>query len=501
MILVVIIVLSLLASSLRTERFAVPSSNINKTSQDAAALGLGDLASAPSSAVRSSVALVPTLDDLLTSAYLQPDYTRGLAGTESISARTCPDDDLGNTTLAASMDSNKTNCSVVIDLQPYTFRSAGLQLKVLASKSNGNSLVVIPDKAFMELLLLRPAFFTVENSQPYSIDYMGVTPFLFSTIGIANVNTYKSFPHTSFTLPLKTLPNTPTTLFPVNTIPVMSVLNQKVQHIRRVSGDATADVVAVKVAAYYVKRKESFGNSVAVRNSETTAYLSSSPYITSLISTIKSPPSTMNPSNVSNPTFSVAFDIAVKSPAKGVAPWWIKNWQHVMHVAGDTWGYCDNSGRGILLVEMRPATYRTSNVWNWPFAESEPMDGSYYCLDFTNVERHSVTKQVDACGGQNRGYLWLPTGVSVSIVCIISPSMKVIAAKYYDPVKQQKELIFSHLYHTGNNMNDIHTTLTSTTSLAVENLATKTGLSSSEIGVSNIEVSYGMKSLREWFTA
>lgn len=501
-ILLLIIIVSTMASSLTfpRERFDGANSNIDAVSTDLGNSGMCALSGSPTSIVQSFVKLVPTLDDLLSSSYLRPEYTQGLTGTNNITSRTCSD---MKGTLAASMDSNKTSCSVLIDLQAYSFRATGMKLKVSVPFSKPDTLAIVTDKAFLDLLLRRPVFFTIEDSQPYSLDLSRNTPTLFTTAGIPTINTYNTFPQPLFSLPIKTIPATSTNFFPAQTKAMMDILNSKMAHATQVTGSSKGSVVEVNIVIYYVVRQDQLGNALSVPENTNTAYFTADSYIQSIVGTIQSPVGSVTVANVQNPVFSLTFTINVQTPSDLTnPPWWVNDWHHMVMVGSDQWGTCDNNGRGILLVEMRPQAGRTSNWWNWPYAETPPASGRYYCLDFTNVERNNTNNTiVDACGGYNRANIWLPTGTPVDIAYIISPSMKVIVARYYDASSKKRQMTFVHEYNTGSNVNDIYQSLIGVNNLCVQNLCRKTNLDPTTFSVTDIELSYGMIDLYNWFNS
>ena len=496
--LVIIILISVFASSLRTEGFDVPASSIDSVSSDLAMSGLSDLSSSPTNTIKSFIKLVPTLDDLLSAAYLKPEYTQGLVGANSISARTCSDDK-GN--LTSSMDSNKINCGVLIDLQPYHFKSTSLTMKVLARSTTSNTLVVIADKSLLDFLLLRPVFTTIDGSKPFCLDLARNTPSLYTTFNIPTVNVYNQFPVNIMSIPIKDVPKSNSNFFPVQTQSIISVLQNKMQSVMDVTGSRDqAFIVEVLATLYYVDRDDNFGNSLVVDDAANLAYFSDNSYMTSLINQIKSPTPPLTVASVSNPVLSVCFTVNITRPGDLTQPpWWSNDWHSLLKIGSASWSTCDEPGRGVLLVEMRPQSARTSTIWNWPYSETPPVSGKYYCLDFTNVEASNSSGQiVDVCGGYNRSTLWLPTGVDVNIVYIVSPSVKIIVAKWYDLDTKQRQVTFVHLYNTGSTVNDIYRSMINLGDLCVDNQVKRLNLDPNTFKVSGIEVSFGMRNLYNW---
>jgi hypothetical protein len=495
-ILIVIILLSTFAASMKKEQF---SNDIDTISNNIALSGLADLASSPSSAIRSFVKLVPNLDDLLNSSYLRSEYTNGLTGINTMSARTCSDN---QGSLLANMNSNKNSCGMLIDLQSYSFKARTLKLQVVTNQTTPNTLVVSPSKDLIDFLLLRPAFFTLEDSKPYCLDLLRNTPFLFTTAGIPSVNVYKNFPTNKVSIPIKTPSTTSTNFFPNQTRTLTDILKIKLQNIRAITSRPTENVVEVNFTLYYVSRDEKNGNILTMNSnpngSGTTAYFRDNSYMTSIINIVKSPADPLTTANVRNPVFTLCFSLFVQRTNDSTSPpWWLSEARPIVKVAGSGSATCDNNGRGLILAELRPQSLRTSN---WTFKENGVSSGKYYCLDFTNVERNNTTNNVvDGCGTQNRLGIWLPTGLNIDIAFIISPTMKLAVGSYYDPEAKQKNITYVHQYHNSSTINDIYNTLLSTDNLCVDNMITKMNYDPSVFKLSNVELSYGMKNLHEWF--
>ena len=499
--LVVIVFLATFASSFRNkEAFDAPASDIDQVSGDLAASGLADLDSSPTSHIRSFIKLIPNLDDLLSAGYLRPDYTSGLVGAESISARTCKDE---RGSLVSGMDSNKKGCTLIMDLQPYKFRSTTLKLKLNVGGTKENILALTTDKAFIDMLLMRPVFVSVEGSQPYCLDLVRNTPFLYTTSYFPTVTTYNQFPTSYMEIPIKTVPTTNTNFFPAQTRNLTDVVAQKQAHVCAVTGIAPNDLAFVEANAtiYYLQREDKFGNSLEVANSAGVAYFADNPYLNSIQNKISRPPSTITTTDVSNPCLSVCFTVFVAQPGDLTQPpWWVNDYQGLLKVASDGWATCDAAGRGIALVQLVPSAVRAATTANCPYAESSPPSGKLYCLQFTNVEEDNISGQVTStCGGVNNSEIWLPTGVSVDIAYIISPTMKLIVATYFDPSTNERNFTYTHLYNTGSSINAIYSSLINVPNLCVDNLCKRTNLDPNTFKVSNIQVSYGMVDLYEWF--
>lgn len=494
-ILVIIILISTLASSLKpiTENFALgETSDINIISDNLGKTGLAALSSCPSNIIPSFIRLIPSLDDLLNSNFLKPEYTRGLAGINTLTSRTCNDET--SKSLVSNMDSNKKDCSVLIDLQPYNLRANSMKLNIISITED--KLVVVPDKNFIDFLLRRPVFFTLETSKAYTIDFNRSTkPFVFTTLPISKVNDMKAFgPTEPIAIPIKTIVSTTSNFFPTQNAYIKDVFARKKANVKSLTNTNMASIDAL-FNVYYAKRSENFGNSVKLDNGENTKRFSTSPYILSLIDKIKIPKEPLKPENVKNPTISTTFRLNLKNNGGN----WVDNWQHLLKIGSEGWGDCDTPGRGILLVAARPRSVRYTDVDGSGFAETSPADLNWACLDFTNVERDtSGTNIINACGGQNRLVLWIPTNIDVDIAYIVSPTMKLAAATWYDQKAKKRQFTFLHKYHTGNRINDVVNTIRTVENLCVSSIAGR-ALDKSVISVSNVEVSYGMLNLYEWF--
>lgn len=502
--LVFIILLSTFASSLKREGFA--NVDINKISDDVAASGMNAIACSPSSPVKSFIRLVPTLDDLLSSNYLKPEYTYGLGGLNTITSRSCTEPSQG-TSLMASIDSNKHDCGMLIDLQPYSLIAVALgRLRVYVDSTRG-VLKVVPNKTLIDMLLYRPIFLTFDNSKPYMLDMTSKNPFLFSTFSLPNVQGYNSMNSTKFELPIKEISRTGTNLFPLQNTDVVDIIKRKTENIKKVTNDSQIQIVELDVVLYYAKIKETFGNKVSIPQDSSMAYITSDnkdnqgSYIQNMISMVKFPKDPINPIITKNPVFSIKFSIFVGSqPDSNKQPWWMDKWVSVLKVGDDGWENCNLQGRGLSLVEMRPASMRNSSEWNFPFKENGSINPKYICLDFTNTEVDSASGNlVDACGGANRAYLYIPTGVPVDIAFIIGPSMKVATASYYDHETKKRHMVVSNTYHNGSKINSVLTALRTIPNLTIQNMFARKKLDPSQFQLRNIDFSYGMLDLHEWF--
>lgn len=493
--LVIIILISTLASSLKqtNEMFTESQvTDINVISDNLGKTGLAALASCPSNIIPSFIRLIPSLDDLLKSNYLKPEYTKGLAGMDTINSRSCNDENA--LSLVSNMNSNKNDCSVLIDLQPYNLRATSVKLNVV--DITNDQMLVVPDKDLMDFLLKRPVFFTLGTSKAYVIDFNRSTnAFVFTTQSISKINELKGFAvNKPVVIPIKTVVATTSNFFPTQKTDIVNVFSDKKSNVGSLTNSKLSSV-EIQLDMYYVKRTENFGNSVRLESGEHTKKLSTSPYITSIIDKVKIPRDPLRPEHVKNPTVSVTFRVNLKNNGGN----WVDNWQHLLKIGSTGWGDCNTAGRGILIIEVRPRSVRKTNYEGNGFVESSPADLNWACLDFTNVERDTNgTNIVSQCGGSNRLNLWMPTSTDVDIAYIVSPTLKVAVASWYDSKTKQRHMTFVHKYHTSNKINDVVTSFRTINDLCVSNIAAR-ALDKSVINVSKVELSYGMVNLYDWF--
>lgn len=495
-ILLCVMVLSAFAGSIKE-----PFTDIVKTSEDIAMSGFSYISSFPSTRSRSFIRFVPTLDDLLKTDYLKKDFSQGLAGLGNISSRTCGDNSNGLTT---NMNSNKKDCGVMIDLQPYDFRAGTAELTIIADKTNSSNLAVVPNEEFIKFLLKRPVFITIGNSRPYVVDFTRVDHFLFTTDNIRHVERYKNFPASQVIIPItemmfnniNNVADPSKNLFPNAIKPLPDILREKVQNVAAIKG-VTDNYVKTTVNIYYTQRKKHFGNSLKIPNNDTVACVSDNAYMQSIVEKFRIPMEPLKPEHVTNPTLSIKFSLFVNKTGGSQHPWWMSQWIPLLSVGANDWSNCNHRGRGILLVETRPLSYRQSSSWGIPYREGDPANPEYICLDFTNVEKDN-NNNIEWCGAYNRGLLWLPTGVNVDIACIVSASMKIIVACYYDPASKKRHITFLQTYHRSGRINDILGTIKSVDKVCINNLCKRANRDPNQFRVSNVELSYGMLDLVDW---
>jgi hypothetical protein len=481
-ILLVIIILSVLADGIHFETFA--EDKLTRVSNDIASLGVNLFASNPNSSLKSSITLEANKMDVLQSGLVKPEVSKGLVLSESLDYRACtePTDD---NSLQLSFNSNPTNtCGLTIDLQKYRLLATTIPITLITDATYENKLAIVPDNNFVKFLLLRPIVFTINNSVPYTIAY---DKLLYTTFNISNVSKFNKDMSTIFLMPIKQPPRTQSTFFLPNRPTLSTVMRNSMNQIKN-KGSSTSTII-YNFDVYYIKRDDSInGNKVKLPNKTITTKLNDNAYFENIFNTYRS---TKQPrSLLSNPTFSVSFKLGINS----ASPWWMNNWIHIMSVSSAPTNTCNLAGRGILLVESRPASARLQG--NPPdFVESKPNNPKFVCLDFTNVEEISQNR-FDNCGNMNRNILWIPADTEVDIICIISASMKIVAAKF--TYEGKKHLIFTHMYMPYTNA--ILHTIQSSKDIHVTNLALLNKIHEMTIKVSDVEVSYGVADLYKWFS-
>jgi hypothetical protein len=514
LILVFIIVLSVVFSSIKKEPF----SQIDSISNDLSMSGLNAIAGSPlNNVIRPFINLVPTFNDLLATGYIKSDLTRNLGGFDNIMARTCNDVNVGDETSLLSMsNSNKTGCQIMVDLQKYKFMSRDVGSLNIYANSTTSTLSVVPDEVLKTLLLYRPAFIVFEaTSRPYMLNFAGMNPFLFSTQNISNVDVYNRINTTRFNLPIREINRTNRNFFGSLSQgqDIITLLRSKKKRIDATTDDSN-NIISMKATIFYLKIDSSFGNSLELQDGISMGYITrvdnnnnmtiNNYLATTLMSYGTLPKAPLRDIDLRNPTLSVQFSIYVGKP--NTLSKWMNNWIHVLKVGGErNNGSCELTGRGILLVEMKPSSERRVSRWGNPYVERRDLNTDYVCLDFTNVEVDAISNRIVSsgeCGGQNRATLWIPTGVKVDIAYIVSATMKVVVASYFDKEKGERQMTFHQVYHNGTVVNAIKTTIQTLKTLVVQNLfMANNSLDPNEFKLSNVKLSYGMMDLNNWYNS
>jgi hypothetical protein len=497
LILAVIIIFSVLAGSVN-ERFEnVDTMQI--VSKGLSDLGIDAIAGNPvSSANKSYIAYVPTFDDLLKSDYLKKEFTNGVSGLDSIMARTCTD---GNTSsLMGSIDSNKKSCDILIDLQPYKFMAKTLQLNVYTdtSRSNDTEIQIVVNKPFLEFILRRPVVFTVNNSIPYRIDWERFRDrFLFTNYTVPGVEEYKS--NTIATVPIKAVAAANSQFFPSNTQTISAIFQQK--------DSKTTPMSQVTVNIYYLKRKsidsrvtgssmDSLGK--VTRLNPTFDYAEIKDNIVDSYKFVKPP---LTESQLKNPTFSITFRVKVRTPDDTAQ--WTADTTNLVSIGSNVTANnntCNIQTSGIANVSISSLTSRQQN--NRPFYESSPMSNfvryKYACLDFKNTltSYNSPLPKNPTCD-ENIGCVWIRTDVETEIAYIVSSTMKVIVAKYFDPDEKEYKVSYTQMYFVDSSSNGLVDTIRALDKLFVCNQAQKNQYG--HVVVTDIETTYGMIDLNDWY--
>lgn len=502
-ILVLTIILSLWTSSTLTKTHVKETfQDIDTISRNVSTSGMNAIACAPSSAAQTTIRLGPTFNDLLATRFIKNELTTGLGGMDGISARTCSYGDVNS--LRAGMNSSRTECDVEIDFQPYTMAAVSPGKLKVSINSTQQTLSIIPDDVFLSLLLHRPFFFVLESSRPYMINYSVMNPFKFSTHNISNVQTYKNGGSPLFSLPIRPPVSNGTNLFAHQTLDVTEIIQRKSASVRRVHGSPVR-VVELELVLYCVKIKARLGDVLELPRTTPFAFIrrandQSQTHLSSMLSRFTTPAPLSSTSDQRNPTISTSFTVKISKPTTGTVPNWMNNWNSLLKIGGQgNNSGCDSNGRGVLLVEMAPVNIRGG--WWMPFREEGRASTDYVCLHFTNTNVDIISERlVEWCGGwDTRGVLWIPTGVNVDIAYIVSPSMKVMAATFFDETTRKKQLIFGNMYNVGSVVNGIRPTLRQIQDIAVTNLVVSQNMDPSVYNLSNVKVNYGMMDLHKWY--
>ena len=467
------------------------SNDIERLSTDIANSGVKYLACCPTSPVTSLVKLVPNIDDLLSGDYLKADYSAGLAGMNSIFSRSC--DDGNGDKLTTSVDSNKPYCSMIIDLQQYSLMRTNIHLVVDTANSTESTLYVYPNEEFLRFLLLRPVYVVFEQSMPYILDLNRKTPFIFARTGLPTVSGFGDFsPTKPVAIPLSRVPNVGQKFFPSGLqLALPSVLRAKKSGIK----DVDTHYVSLDTTVFYAARQNVFMNNVTVPNQNISANVSTNQYMANMFKSYQQQTS-IPQSLLQNPVVTIKFTVYTSRPADPDAtPPWMISRVGLLSVATTPDGSC-GSGRGICLVETQPQLEQVLS--NPAYVKSKPKqkNNRFIGLDFTNSERDPNSGVVmDQCGSANRATLWIPSGVTANIVCVMGPSFKLLVARY------EGNVVFVHQYHCGNRVNDILGTIQSTMPIMITNLCQKNEVDPLILGVSNLQFEYGMDNVYKWYTS
>jgi hypothetical protein len=501
-ILVVTIILSVWTSISMTKPEREEFQDISVISRNISQSGMNAIACAPSSPAQTTILLGPTLNDLFNTRFLKPEYTQNLGGIDNLNARSCLQGK--SNSLSATLDSNKTDCDITIDFQSYTLNAISLGKLCVSPQTSRTELVVAPDQNMISFLLHRPIFFTLDNSRPYMIDFIGRNPYLFSTYKISSVTGYRDAGAEWVRIPIRQLIPNGTNLFRSNTKDILNIINETRENLRVVNGKRQ-DYVDLSVTLYCAKIKASLGDIVSVPDSSHTAFMrraneTPTTNMALMLSRFNATPPLSANNDQRNPTLSVRFTVKIARPNTGGVPQWMRQWNSLLKIGDDDWEHCNLQGRGILLVETRPWSIR--NTGNIPFREVGASSTDFVCLDFTNVDVDINSENVvDWCGSErSRVYLWIPTGVSVNVAYIVSSTMKIVVASFYDEESKKKQLIFSHSYQNGSVMNGIRPTIRQFQNITVQNLVNRKNMDPSVFSLTNVSTSYGMMDIQDWFS-
>lgn len=475
--------------------------DISVISRNISHSGMNAIACSPTTPAQTTISLGPTLNDLFNSRFLKSEYTQNLGGIDGMNSRSCLQGK--SSSLSAALNSNKNKCDITIDFQPYSMTAISLGKVRVSPQTTRTDLVVAPDSNFISVLLHRPFFFVLENSRPYMFNFISSNPFLLSTYKIANVTGYRDVRSDWVRIPIRQLIQNATNLFQTEKKDLLDIINETRENLIKVT-NKRQDYVNLNITIYCAKIKSSLGDIVSLPDSSHTAFLrraneTPTSTIAMMLSKFTTPPPLSVNNDQKNPTLSVRFTVKIARPNTGGVPQWMRHWNSLLKIGDDGWEHCNLNGRGILLVETRPWSIRTS--WNIPYREVGTSSTDFVCLDFTDVDVDINSERiVDWCGSErSRVFLWIPTGVSVNVAYIVSSTMKVVVASFYDEETKKKQLIFNHIYQPGSVMNGIRPTIRQFQNITVQNLVNRRNMDPSIFSVSNVAVSYGMMDLHDWF--
>lgn len=431
----------------------------------------------------STISFGATIDDLLKSGYFTEEVTNDLATAERINRRVCPDpsDVRKRGVLQQGVDANYSNCVVTIDGHQYELRSKTLPLTVNMKRSHEKQIVVAckDDINFVHMLLTRPLFFMIENSQPYVVvqDY-----FVYSTYHVSNVLILQDNPADEATIPIRA------NSYSAELVPETQVksITHEIYNIRNRSQDQF-DIATMPLSMYYIHRVKELGDAVIMQQNMTRRLMGNMG-ISKMIKAVLN-------NEIDNPCFTVEFTCYVPSDPQRMTH--LRDLIPLLSVSSqllDT--SCTYQGRGVMYIATRNEILRSMPIPTHSFIrETAVANPNWVCIDFLGITK-DIVKDESICGhDKNTVSLWLPCDVTVNIVYIVTPSMKVAVATFYNNQVRRRELMYVQSNHCDDMIND----LVGAIQRLDGDLHAHT-FDAKNIKVSDVRLRYGIINLQEWYT-
>lgn len=431
------------------------------------------------------IKFTPIVDDLLNSGFFKPEVVANLTRPERINRRVCPDvAQFPGAALQYAVDSTGADCRVEIDGQMYELRSRVATLDVDVVDSNEKKLAIRSKDSNMlapmlDFVLSRPIFFLIDDSQPYNLmfDY-----FVFSTYHVPNVRVLDRMPTETTTLNVRSSFDTTRVLHQSQS----KTITHKFHAQRR--RDPNTRYVPFPVSFYYVSRQNTIGDSVVLMD-KTSKRVSTNAGMAKLLKSVMA-------GTVRNPCFNLQFRASFPSDVKRVHH--LQEQITILTVAGLlSDASCTYRGRGIAAVATRPEVLRSIAIPSHSFIKETTKNAhpEWVCLDFLSVTKDKVRGD-SVCGhDKNTVSVWVPTKTKIDFIYIFSPTMKVVAATFYNPTLQKREVQFVQSYHCEDHINDLVG--------AIQRLGGDLHLNIHEnqygMDVTNARFQYGIPNVRDWY--
>ena len=426
----------------------------------------------------SKIKLGITIEDVLNSGMFKYSYVSDLKKKEQVNRRVCPDFATStNGTLEHAVNSGNDECKITLDEQEYQLRSRSLKLEVFLKQSHERQLVVKSQPMsddFLDFLLLRPIFFMVNDSMPYSLVFDN---YLFATYAVPNVIIYDRFPTDNNVFSVRNeyadkniVPDTQT-----------KTLAYQVFNARTTK----QEYAALPFVVYYLNRVTQPGDTIVMGSAKVMDLTRNQAVNTYLQNVLVG--------NITNPVFSLEFTVNVPPDAERETH--LRQPMTVLSIAGagTSQTTCSYESRGIITVSTRNEWLRSQPFPTKSFVrETTSANPNWTCLDFLNVSKDIANGNI-VCGYDNSTQsIWVPCNEDIDIAYIVTPTMKVIVGTFYNINLQKRELIFVQNFQCEDTQNALVKTIIQ--------LQGKLELKvTSNFGVKNVRFQCGAINLRQWY--
>jgi hypothetical protein len=441
---------------------------------------------------RGTLSLSPNLMDLFASGYIKPELITGLQGRSTIYSRSCTAPSSQGCPLVAQMDSNKKTCTLELNGQNYKFMRACVNLTVFPNLSSKDYLVIKADKEFEKFIFLQPVFFHVGRSKAYSLNF-GSNPanqFIIRNFAINDVNgmerrKYRDYMRVNI---IQVRDNTDNLFTAHQTQDIDKVMYEIRKGVERKNGWTGGSSIKVPFVIFYLNIVPNYANIAKLDNNTASINISSLPYFVNKVQQVRG-------GQITNPALTVRFRFRISPQINEMIA---NNWISLLTIANrDTESWCNYDGRGILLVEAEPWYFR-KYAHTSIYDKSMVRDNNIIAIDFTGVEKANDAN-INWCGWYNRLRVFLPVDVDIDISYVVSQTMKVVFATYYSKEKNERKYVFIHQNNCGYFNNDLINTIKRGDVMVNNVTKAKYSHLGEGLKISNVEVSYGVGNLHEWY--